>query len=309
MRSLLKPRKSLGRVLWGLCGFIGFLGVLLLTPISQAQNLRAFITADEAFVYEKPDFDSQIIGAAIKGEVYSVSRGKRGAFHKIRLKPGVLGWVSEVDFKVVSEAQAKQLQQRKKQVATSSKKKSKGESSSGAKIKRNKPINECAYWGPTVHWASFTENTMGAKRSDALFFLGARLSGPGTLFWDETFTDASLALAWGAPKYYQKVTGRSADGWILLADYLYIMDFPQSRRLMSFIGFGPMFRYSHFNVSLPQEGVSRDLSYSLDDMALGAVFAGGFAYQMGNNALRIDAKYHWEKQAYFGAGVSFQFLY
>lgn len=289
-----------------------FLFLFLLPSVCVGANLRALITAEEAHIYEKPDFDSQIIGAASKDKLYAVSRGKRGAFHKIRLKPGVVGWISEVDFKILSEDQAKALQRDKREESSASSSKSKADqkSNSTAKVKKSRAIHESSYWGPLLHWASFTENTLGAKRSDSLLFFGARRSGPGTLFLDRTFTDASLALSWGAPKYYQRVTGRSADGWVVLADYLYIADFPQSRRLMSFLGWGPMFRYSHFNAALPQEGVSsKDVSYSLDDMALGAVFAAGFAYQLGDRAVRIEGKYHWEKQQYFGAGLSFQFLY
>jgi hypothetical protein len=294
--------------------WICFFCILFVPPVSFGKNLIAVITAEEAFVYEKPDFDAQIIGAASKDQVYAVSQGKREAFHKIRLKPGVIGWISEVDFEVLTEAQAKAFQQKKKGDSASSKnkqrdrKKKQDKLDSKSQIKNKKPIHEAAYWGPLLHWANFTENTMGAKRSDPMYFLGARLSGPGTLFLDRTFTDASLALAWGAPKYYQRATGRSADGWLLLADYLYVIDFPQSAKQMSFFGWGPMFRYSHFNASLPPESSgARELAYSLDDMALGAVFSVGMAYKIGDRALRVDGKYHWEKQQYFGLGFSFQF--
>lgn len=278
---------------------------------NKSRNLKALVTVEEAFVYEKPDFDSQIVGAAKNGQVYEVSQGKKGAFHKIRLKPGFVGWISEIDFKVITASEALEIKKsasvRKKKSV--SKNLSPDEKSEGTKIKRQKAFNETPMWGPMIHWASFTENTMGAKRSDSVLFFGAKMSGPGTLFLDDTYTDASVGLSWGAPGYYKKVTQRSAEGWIFLADYLYIIDFPQSSKLMSFFGLGPMFRYSHFSVSQQQSGTTADLSYSLDDMTLGAVASGGIAYRISHYAIRLDGKYHWEKQQYFGAGLTFQFEY
>lgn len=303
------------RIIGGL--FVLFGLAFIFTPMnSNAQTAKAVITVEESFVYEKPDFDSQIIGTAEKGKVYSISKGKRGPFHKIRIKPGFVGWISEIDLKI-SGAGGKSTGARPKKSTASAKasankkseKKSISEDSDSgqSRIRRKKPVNQTRYWGPALQYMNFTENTMGKKRTEPLLMYGVKLSGPGSLFLGGTSTDANLLFYWGAPGYYSTGTGRPADGWMILTDFLYLVEFPQSRQLMSFVGFGPMFRYSHFNVTLPQAGSNTPLTYSLDDMVLGAAFNGGIAYQAGPYALRLDGKYYWEKQQYFAGGVSFQF--
>jgi outer membrane protein W len=73
-------------------------------------------------------------------------------------------------------------------------------------------------------------------------------------------------------------------------------------------GFGPMFKYTHYEVTLLSNTTNKEISYSLDDMALGAVFDVGLHFRLADTyALRFNVKYYWEKTQYWGGILTFGF--
>jgi outer membrane protein W len=73
-------------------------------------------------------------------------------------------------------------------------------------------------------------------------------------------------------------------------------------------GFGPMFKYSHYEVSLNALQNAKQATYSLDDMVFGAVFDVGLAFRIADTyALRFNVKYYWEKTKYWGGSLTFGF--
>jgi hypothetical protein len=125
------------------------------------------------------------------------------------------------------------------------------------------------------------------------------------MFSGDLRTDAEFLFHSGAPDYYQQTTGNGAAGWIFIADFVFETAMPQSKWHMVTFGFGPMFKYSHFEVALTEN--AKEVNYSLDDMALGAVFDLGLAFRVSSYALRFNAKYYWEKTKYWGFGATFGF--
>lgn len=260
---------------------------------TKVTSPQAQAVGDPTFIYKDSNFDSEIIGTAVTGQVYSISTGIKNGFRKLRLKPGLVGFVSVDDIKVVTAENAKKIKNADEK-KTENKKKS----------KKVRSIELTRYRGVVVQNTNYAEDSLGKVRTAPLLFFGAKISGYNTFFEGDVYTESNILLHWGAPNYYADATGRSADGWIVMTDFLVQSVFPQSQKHMLFFGFGPVFRYSHFNATL-REG-SKDVSYSLDEMTLGAALNAGIAYQISSYDLRLDAKYIWEKQKYFAVGLAFQ---
>lgn len=261
--------------------------LVLLLPLSVwAQAQQATVVIDGALVYQDADFDAPVISTLKLGGVYSISTKKKGPFYKIRLKPGYTGWISDTDIKpgvIKITAPEKAKPEREE--------------------KRKKPFFATRYRGPVLQYTNYMEDTLGKERTDGLLFYGAKFNGFNTMFTGEIYTDANILFFFGAPSFYQDYTKRSADGFIFIADFLLQTVMPQGKNMLFYYGFGPMFKYSHFNLDVPS-GAS-NVSYSADDMSLGAVFDLGTAVRMGDWSLRGDVKYYWERTQYLAFGLSF----
>ncbi len=258
-----------------------------------AQSQRAQVVNQRALVYKDADFDAPILTEVKAGQFFAVSVKKRGPFYKIRLKAGVTGWIADNDVRVSSgmdSTKAVPLKTAKKPEPPP---------------RPLKPFYVSRYRGPTVSYLTYNENTMGQVRSQNMPFYGFKVAGPNTMFSGDFRTDAEFLVHFGAPDYYQTATGHPASGWIFVTDFIFETAMPQSKWHMVTFGFGPMFKYSHLEVGLTESG--KEINYSLDDMALGAVFDLGLAFRTGKYALRFNTKYYWEKTKYWGFGVTFGF--
>ncbi|MFZ4404504.1 MAG: SH3 domain-containing protein [Pseudobdellovibrionaceae bacterium] len=253
---------------------------------SKAQ--KGTIIGEAAFVYKEADFDSAVITTLKQGQVYDISKTKKGAFYKIRIKPGQLGWIVDSDIRV-GALNLKKVAERKQ-----------------LELRRKRPFSYQRHRGLALEYMQFAEDTRGQNRYEGLLFYGLKISGNNTFFEGETYTDSTLQFHFGAPKYYKEATGFDADGWIFMGQFLFITPVPQSRWHMLYYGFGPNFRYSHFDLKRSESG--REISYAADDMVLGAVFNLGLAFRLNpQSALRSEVKYYWEKTKYFAFSTAYQF--
>lgn len=277
--------------MYGLCvlnkGIIILFCGVLIPLLSWAQAQQATVVEDGALVYQNADFDSPIIATLKRGSVYNISKGVKGPFYKIRIKPGTVGWIADVDVK----PGAQKVDKKKDEEKSTPKKTFLG----------------TRYRGPVLDYINFTENTLGDGRADSLLFLGVKLNGFDTVIEGEIYTEANFLFHIGAPKYYSEVTKRGADGFIFLADFLIQNMAPQGKNRLFFYGLGPVFKYSHFNLELPNG--AKTVSYAADDMSVGAVFNIGYAFRFWGVSLLMDAKYYWEKESYpgFGLNLGWQF--
>ncbi len=251
--------------------------------------LKAVIVNEQAYVFKKPDFDSEVVTILSPGNlIYYVSSGKWDLFHKIRVSPTAFGYISEADIKIISD-----------RPQTPSEKPKESE-------KPRKPQREFlsrSFVGPVLQMTNFTEDTMAATRSQSLSFIGAKWSGLSGFLEGAGYSDANLLFYSGAPGYYADATGRSAGGLILIGDYMLEMMKLQGPDIVTFYGFGPMFRFSNLQVTLNQ---GNDIAYTMTDLVLGVVLNAGAGLRLGSYALRFDGKYYWEKQKYWAIGLAFQ---
>jgi len=277
--------------------FLFFVGV---GAFAQSQKVK--IVNDGALVYKQPDFDAPVLTQLRAGQIYDVSTQTKGPFYKIRIKPGQMGWIADTDVRTGKAAAVAG----KKPDKTEEKKKEQPKDNFLEK-KRPRSFYASRYRGPVVSYLTYSENTMGKLRTENMPFYGFKVQGPNTMFSGDFRTDAEFLFHTSAPGYYEKATGYPASGWIFIADFVFETAYPQSKWHMLTFGFGPMFKYSHYQVSL-LDVTNKPLAYSLDDMALGAVFDGGLAFRIADTyALRFNLKYYWEKTKYSAGSITFGF--
>ncbi len=271
-----------------------FLSFLLFSfPYSlKAQSQQATVVNEGALVYQEADFDAPVIETLKRGDVYNVSKGQQGPFFKIRLKPGMTGWVADTDIKIG--------------IIKLTSPKSNFSYEDESKKKKKKPFFAARYRGPAFDVINYSENTMGEDRANSLLFYGFKWNGFDTIFDGEIYADANVLIFPGAPAYYGDLTKKDASGFILMANFLLQTTLPQSKWHMVYYGFGPLFKFSNFALELPKG--TNTLSYSAMDMNLGAVFDLGLAFRIHPKlSLRADVKYFWEKAQYLGLGLNLGF--
>jgi hypothetical protein len=248
-------------------------------------------------IYRDADFDSPIIAHLSSGKTYEISRKKfNQAFYRIRFQPSLLGYVSDADVRVVSAPRA----------GTTPGVTALPTKTTGAK--QIKPFQYTQYAGLQLSSVNYLEETMAGKREENLSFFGVKVSGPNVVVAGEMPTELNVLFYLGAPAYYQRITGRNADGWILLMDFRFQNYYPQSKNTLLFGGFGPLVKYSKLNLGLG-DAATKVTSYSAEDLVLGGVFNVGLAQRLGRVALRGEAQYFWEKTRYLGLGLSLQFAF
>ena len=278
--------------MYGLCVLNNTFKVLLLTflfPIfCWAQAQRATVVNDGALVYEEPDFDAPVVDTLKRGSFHSISKSTKGPFYKIRLKSGGVGWIADTDIRKgeVKLAKTKAEKNAEKPVVE----------------KKRKPFFASRYRGPTIEYVNYTEDTLGAERSAGLMLFGVKFNGYDTVFDGDIYTEANIVFYSGAPAYYADYTRKNADGFIFMTNFIFQTVLPQSKSHMLFYGFGPMLKYSSFDLAVPNG--TKTLNYKASDMAVGAVFDLGLAFRIGPVSLRVDGKYYWEQTKYYGASFN-----
>lgn len=266
------------------------------------ESFKGTIVLDGALVYQNPDFDAPVIAELRRGAVYTVSKKRFGPFLKILLKPGTMGYISDVDVRGGGR-----VAQNTEPAPSTEGSPQKGTSKKAKKEPKQKPFLYRRYRGPSIEMISYTENTMGASHTAQMPFYGARWTGYNTVLDGEVYTDASVLFALNAPNYYKDLTGNAASGWILNMHFTFLTPSMQGPGHMAFFGFGPMFKYSHINAQLTNPATSKTLDYVLDDMTLGLVLSAGLGFDIGRYALRSDIKYYIETKSYAAFGLTFQF--
>lgn len=276
---------------------------------ARSGSQKGTVVVEQAQIYRDADFDAPIVGTVRKGQIFDISKYPIGPFYKIRLKPGVLGWVSDVDIRPTSQVAVPVTPQaapsqppanatveppsKQPEVKPKPRQRTKEEEEE-LKEMAHKPFLVRRYRGLALEMINWTENTMGATRSENMNFYGINWSGYNTAMSGEIYTDSSILFALSPPKYYEALTQNAAGGWILKMNFAFLTPSPQSPYYMLFYGFGPTFTYSHFDVALTESG--KKVSYSLDDMSVGIFFNVGLAFKIGSLSPRLAFKYYIEKK-------------
>ena len=287
-----------------------FLMVFLFSGLIWAQNqtektqsaanasLKAVVVEDGALVFQGDNFDTEPLAQLAEGTVLEVSKKEFGEFnfHRVRLKDGRVGYMADNDLKILG-LKTKDLPKDSKKQAEKIKEELKEEQ------KKLRPFASASFYGFSYDYVKYRENTLGVLPTTSLNFYGFKILGPDLLMEGEGITEFNASLAPTAPTYYQTATGNAANGFVFHMDALLQFQSQQSRRVLTHFGFGPMFRYSHFQAGL-NKSPGTTTNYSLDDMTLGACFDLGLGVRISSWALRLETKYFWETTQYWGLGAA-----
>lgn len=272
-----------------------------------ADAAKGRVRADGAMVYKSASFDAPVIANLAPGATYYISSVLfNGAFYRIMVKRNVLGYVPDYQIDLLGGAAAKNAPNSAD--AKKNKKAKAPEKAAQRKEPPKRPLSLTRYGGLEYAAIDYKEHTMGSNYHQSISFFGFKFSGPDLLVSGPFTMDINLLMHFGAPDYYEKATGNSADGFILLADVMFQTNIPVSQNIMAYGGFGPMFHFSKFNLQL---GVSpTKKTYLAEDMNLGAVFNVGLAARIAKRwAIRGEARYYWEKSMYLGFAGAAQYSF
>lgn len=284
--------------MFGLFAFV-LSSLIALSPIfAQAQAVKAqnkapvgTVLNDGAIVYKAPSFDAPVLGYLKSGKTYSISSKLfEGAFYKILVKKGVIGYIADTD-----------ISTNKKTIETmkDAREQAKKEFEAEQTGRPAKSFAQSQFGGLGYRFLDYRERTLGGMKKGHVPMIGMSLFGPGMFLGVESAFNVLMSS--GAPDYYKEITGQATSGFLLLMDMTFETVFPQSQNVVTHIGFGPMLRYNKYNVQI---GTT---PYSLEDATIGLVLGVGGAVRMGRVALRGDLKYHHEVTQYWGAQLSLQY--
>ena len=283
------------------------IGFCLLSLIVQAEP--AVIVTDEAVVFAQPDFESPEIAHLSTGDKVEVSKRKfpgahkMGAFNRIKLANGKIGFISDAEFKT-----NKPVTTLEKPVVENSDETDETESKAkNGKKSKIRPFAVTKYRGFSIDYVGYKEQTMGIQPMANVVMYGFKMVGPNLLVEGDMVTELNVELLPGVPPFYQEATGHGVNGWMLHTDMLFESVFTSTPNIVTYAGFGPMFKYDNYNVLLTTNGKTN--AYDLEDMIFGAVFEVGFGVRFGKTCLRTEFKYDWEKTQYWGLATSLLFQF
>ncbi len=303
---------QVGVRLTGIVGLAFLLNLILCSTSAHAQVAApagtlvvAEIVGEFPYVYAQPDFDSPMLQTLKPGTFYNVSKQQYAyGFHRIMLAGNKVAFISSSEFKLVSSqyAQKKRALQANPKLAADQQAKQNEERKQ--REVNSRPMYISRYQGLIVEMQNFTEDTMSKTHNELLTFFGYRSVGYNTLFSGEMSTDTSVIVHTGAPDYYKDITGNAAAGWVVNAHFTFDTVSPISHDGVFSYGFGPMFKYSHFETYLKNVNGPGTTAYTLDDMTLGVLFRVGAGARWNAISLRGDLKYYIESSRYASVNVS-----
>lgn len=269
------------------------------------------VATGDAVVYAEPDFDSDVLGRVKPDTTWWMSKAVYGAFYQVFIGERV-GFVSDVDIVPINATKGGKTAGRGNGRSANESESSSGGRESRAKegarlgggeIRKARAFLEQSYQGISFLGLRYREETMGLRPTDNMLLFGFKASGIDVVSQGLT-TELNAQISFSPPKYYEQATGHTSEGFLFLLDAMVVNANTHGRDTQTFFGFGPMFRFSKYSVTLPVSGKSE--YYSLEDMALGAKFNLGIAQRWGSFSTRLDLQYMWEKMQYFGIGLALQ---
>lgn len=274
----------------------------------------ALVIVDGSAIYQAPNFDSPVIEYLDRGKRILVSKrmyrglGGLGAFYKVRLRPRVYGYITDVDVEVQGgQTSSRNRPEEDQQIeGDPTVLQPDLEDESEPFVADGSGVYFTRYLGPTIQMLNYSEVLNKSKKSSAMQLFGGKLSGPGSWLGGMPL-DFELLVSVSAPKFYDDIAS-SSSGFMLLGHMMPMFPFMTASKYVVYYSFGPMLRYSNFKVKIKNKPATPEVDSQ--ELALGFNFGLGVAWQIGRRyALRIDGRYTYENESYFGAGAAFQFQY
>lgn len=265
--------------------------LFLSAPIFAAQ--RAEVIIDGAMVYKKGDFGAPVLGYLRKGKLVKISNKNYGPFYKVKLRQGVIGYISDIDIRIVSGPGGRKLRTAKNPRNRRS-----------SKSKRpQKDARVKSYWGLSLAMVNFTDRfkvTSGIESTEATYssqtmFLMLNRTAPFSFLDGVVNLDFNLGISAATPSIYTDISSQSS-GYVLLTDVSLMMPLHFLRGKNFFTYFGAGLMASHSIIDLYLNGTTLPIGKT----RVGASITGGGAYTMGKFLFKFEPKYYFEEERYLG---------
>lgn len=266
------------------------------TPKTQV----AVIAIEGAAVYQFANFDSPVIeyvkaGTKVIASIRPrVGIGGFGAFYRVKLPSGKLGWIADVDL----TTQFKDDPKTKNKTDVNPDFEALKEEE---EMKGREEIYFEKYIGGSLGMVQFSEKFDGRELSSDVPVFGFRAVGPG-LIGDGPPLDFSFLFSIEAPDHYTAFANGPATGFFVLTDVILPFPIMETKKSLFGLGLGPMLTYTNFQVAV------RDTAIDSQEIRIGAVSSLNYMYRFSNFAVRLDGKYYFEKTDYLGFYFSFLFF-
>lgn len=266
------------------CFFICLSGVA-----HAVQNAK--IIGEEVEIYEAADFDSEIIDQVNKGESYKISSKPYGAFYRIKLKSGKVGYIVDYELDIEGRGPMREKDLDEMELKEALAAKPLADLDAQTKEEEQQVFGR-DYQGPILLLYNYHEDTMGGEQIDELVALGYR--SIKTLSW-------SIAGTTQVPKYYTKGPGNSATGIQLWGDFgisSEIAKFETTALRFSGNLFGHL---SLIDLKTPLD------SYNMQDLTAGLNLELSLLKSFRSSALDFSVKYYFDKSNYAALGLAYLF--
>ncbi|MEC9281161.1 MAG: SH3 domain-containing protein [Bdellovibrionota bacterium] len=254
---------------------------------------RAEVIIDGAMVYKKGDFGAPVLGYLRKGKLVKISNKNYGPFYKVKLRQGVIGYISDIDIRIVSGPGGRKVRAAKRSGARPN-----------SRVKRpQKDVRGKSYWGLSLAMVNFTDRfklTSGSDSTEATYssqslFLMLNRTAPFSLLDGVVNLDINFGVSTSTPSIYTDISSQSS-GYVILTDASLMMPLHLLRGKNFFTYFGAGLMASHSIIDLYVSGTNLPIGKT----RVGASISGGGAYTLGKFLLKFEPKYYFEEERYLG---------
>ena len=271
-------------------------------PVRKSRKKKsqtAIVAVEGAAFYKYPNFDAQVLEYVRAGTKVKASLKPRagiggfGAFFKVKLPSGKVGWMTDVDV----------LPQYKVKNKSGSQTQTNPDFNKANDIMENAGRDQIyfeRYVGANLAYVNFSEKFDKGTLSSNTPMFGVRGVGPD-LFFGSPPLDFSFQFSLEAPRYYSDFASGDATGFFVIADALFPFPFWSSDSYYFGLGLGPMLTYTNFAVQV------RSSEFDSQELRIGAVADLAAMFRYKKFAVKIDYKYYYEVTQYGGLNLSFLF--
>ncbi len=277
------------------------------------------VKVDGAAVYEVQNFDAPVMEYLDSGKAFKISKkiypgvGGLGSFYKIKLRKGVFGYIADTDIapkrrgsddSEAESAPAGKPEEKLEKLPTDLS--ATEEINDGEPVENKNSFYLMHYFGLAYYSLNFAEQISNNVKNANTAMYGVKKTGP-TTFMGGMPLDMSFLITTTAPSFYNNIASKTS-GMMIFGDVVPFFTLSEGKAYYSYWGFGLVGRYSRWSVSLLNQPSKPALDS--EELALGVEAALGAAFKLGQKvALRVDGRYYYEKQHYFGFGTALEFRY
>lgn len=314
-------------------------------PVKNANTggIQGRVKTDGALIYNRPDFDADVLATLSEGTEVRISRGVVGEFakfHRVRIGDKI-GYIAEIDVtpeigaepEITAPAPTPVPRARQKSPEKSAEKilPKPDEPPLEKPLANRAAKNRAKKSDGKAKIAKKSDKKTEKKRKRKEFMYTRYVGLAGSMVWYKEdirgvaseaalgffglkltgpdvllqgpIMDFNLLLHYGAPDYYGPLSYTAPTGFILMTDALFLLPFVQEKNHMYYLGVGPLLVLSEFKI------VNGARSMDLVALNFGLSTELGVGFRIGSVAFRVEGKYHWERRSYRSVLATLQTAY